>query len=521
LHNIYPPILMGIIMHQKVVVIDFGSQYTQLIARRIRELNVFCEIYPPRFLENTPKEEIIGFVLSGGPKSVYDADSPKLDPKVFSFGLPVLGICYGMQLVCRDNGCVVRRANEREYGRATLEIRKHDDIFADVPSESTVWMSHGDYVERLTDDFELLASSLSSPNAAVRNNKLRFWGVQFHPEVVHTKYGTQILHNFLYRICGAKGDWKIKDYAEEAVQKIKETVKDGKVILGLSGGVDSSVTAVLTHRAVGEHLLCVFIDNGLLRKNEAETVVETFKERVNLKFIDASERFLTGLKGVVDPEKKRRIIGRIFIEVFEDTAKKFGAEYLAQGTLYPDVIESSAGFGGPTSRIKSHHNVGGLPEKLHLKLVEPLRLLLKDEVRRLGKNLGLPDEILNRHPFPGPGLAVRIIGEVTKEKLNILREADAIFISEIRNAGLYNEIWQAFCTLLDTKSVGVKGDERSYEYVLALRAVQSIDGMTADWVRLPYELLETVAQKITRTVDGINRVVYDVTSKPPATIEWE
>ncbi|MCX7703578.1 MAG: glutamine-hydrolyzing GMP synthase [Planctomycetota bacterium] len=506
-------------MHQRVVVVDFGSQYTQLIARRIRELQVYCEIQPPN--SRILKKGLIGVVLSGGPKSVYEENAPKLNDEVFSLNVPVLGICYGMQLVCKERGCTVRRADLREYGTATLTGEDEKDLFKDVPKKTTVWMSHGDYVESLSKEFDLLGWSSSSPNAAVRNTSLKFWGVQFHPEVVHTECGNLILKNFLYRICGAKGDWTMHDYSIEAVQKIKETVGDGKVVLGLSGGVDSSVTAVLVNRAVGENLLCVFVDNGLLRKNEAETVVNTFKKRVNLKFIDASERFLAALKGVVEPEKKRRIVGHIFIEVFEEAAKEFGAEFLAQGTLYPDVIESSAGFGGPTSRIKSHHNVGGLPEKLRLKLVEPLRLLLKDEVRLLGRSLGLPEEILNRHPFPGPGLSVRIIGEVTREKLKILREADAIFIEEIRKDGLYDEIWQAFCTLLDTKSVGVKGDERSYEYVLALRAVQSVDGMTADWVRLPYELLERVAQRITRSVDGINRVVYDVTSKPPATIEWE
>jgi len=509
-------------MHQRVAVIDFGSQYTQLIARRIRERNVLSRIYPPNADASALKgSDLIGIVLSGGPKSVYDDDAPKLNKDIFSLGVPILGICYGMQLVCREFGCVVRRAEVHEYGRAPLTVVDPSDLFSEIPKESTVWMSHGDSVEELGEGFELLASSPSSPNAAVRNKDIRFWGVQFHPEVVHTEYGSSILHNFLFRICNAKGDWLMKDYITEAVEKIKETVGDGRVILGLSGGVDSSVTALLVNRAVGERLLCVFVDNGLLRKGEAEQVVETFKDRVNLRFVNASEKFLSALEGVTDPEQKRRIVGHTFIEVFEEEARNFGADFLAQGTLYPDVIESSAGFGGPTSRIKSHHNVGGLPEVLNLKLIEPLRLLLKDEVRKLGKELELPDEILGRHPFPGPGLSVRIIGEVTREKLAVVREADAIFIEEIRKAGLYNKIWQAFCVLLDTKSVGVKGDARSYEYVVALRAVASVDGMTADWFRMPPEVLQNASDRITRTIRGVNRVVYDVTSKPPATIEWE
>jgi len=509
--------------HQKIVIVDMGSQYTQLIARRVREQSVFCEIAPPTI--KTIPEETIGFVLSGGPHSVYEESAPRLPRslarEIEQKKIPVLGICYGMQYLCHERGCGVRRARKREYGRAKLHVTLPDQLFHDLPREFTVWMSHGDQVEDLSGDWEVLARTETCPAAAVRHKSLPLFGVQFHPEVVHTENGEKIIRNFLYRVCGAKGDWRMGDFVREKVEEIARQVGEGRVVLGLSGGVDSSVTALLVGRAVGERLTCVFVDTGLLRKNEPQEVVATFRGRVNLVAVDASERFLAALKGVRDPEQKRRIIGHLFVEVFEEEARKVGADFLAQGTLYPDVIESAGGFGGPTARIKSHHNVGGLPERLNLRLIEPLRLLLKDEVREVGKILGLPENLIWRHPFPGPGLAVRIIGEVTREKLAILREADAIFIEEIKRAGLYRKIWQAFCVLLDVRTVGVMGDERTYEHVVALRAVDSTDGMTADWFHIPHDILDRVARRIVREVAGINRVVYDVTSKPPATIEWE
>ncbi|RKY12504.1 MAG: GMP synthase (glutamine-hydrolyzing) [Planctomycetota bacterium] len=505
--------------HQTVIILDMGSQYTQLIARRIRANSVFCEIAPPT-LQKLP-DNTIGIVISGGPRSVYDKDAPYPAINPFKAGVPVLGICYGMQLLCKEGGCRVTCAKKREYGRADLQILNPDRIFHNLPRSFTVWMSHGDQVEELGDDWDVLARTATCSVAAVKHKKLPIFGVQFHPEVVHTQFGEEILRNFLYRVCGATGDWQMGDFVEESVEKIRRRVGTEKVVLGLSGGVDSSVTAALIERAIGKNLTCIFVDTGLLRKGEAAEVVAAFKERVNLVSVNASERFLKALRGVREPEEKRRIIGHLFVEVFEEEARKVGASFLAQGTLYPDVIESASGFGGPTARIKSHHNVGGLPERLNLKLLEPLRLLLKDEVRKVGEILGLPEELIWRHPFPGPGLAVRIIGEVTPQKLAILREADAIFIEEIKRAGLYRRIWQAFCVLLDVRSVGVMGDERTYEYVVALRAVESTDGMTADWFRMPHEVLDRTAQRITREVRGVNRVVYDITSKPPGTIEWE
>jgi GMP synthase (glutamine-hydrolysing) len=506
-----------------ILVLDFGSQYTQLIARRIRELGVFSEIQ--RF--DFPIDEILklkpkGIILSGGPSSVYEDGAPQVDEKLFELGIPVLGICYGLQLIAYKLGGVVDKFARREYGKAILRVIKDDDLFYGFNSQSVVWMSHGDALIKEPDGFEVIAWTDNSPICAIRNKDKKIYGVQFHPEVVHTERGDEILRNFVYRICGCKGEWNAEFFIEKEIEEMRKIVGDEKVICAVSGGVDSTVLALLLMRAIGENLIAIFIDNGLMREGEGEEVLKNFREiGVNIHYVNASEVFLERLKGIVDPEEKRRIIGRTFIEIFEREAKKFGdVKFLAQGTLYPDVIESTS-YKGPSSKIKTHHNVGGLPERMNFKLIEPFRELFKDEVRKIGKSLGLSDEILNRHPFPGPGLAVRVVGEVTKDKLEILRKADKIFIEEIKKANLYDKIWQAFAVLLPIKTVGVMGDERSYEYVVALRAVSSQDGMTADWFRLPYDLLERVSNRIVNEVKGVNRVIYDITTKPPATIEWE
>jgi GMP synthase (glutamine-hydrolysing) len=508
---------------ETIIILDFGSQYTQLIARRIRENKVFCEIVPfNQDIKNFKNKNLKGIVLSGGPASVFDPGAPFCGKEVFELGVPILGICYGLQLIGKLFGGEVERSHKREYGKAIIHIDKHEDLFSEVKGNTVVWMSHGDHLSKLPPGYEVLSHTENIPFAAIGNGEKKIFGLQFHPEVAHTEEGKKILQNFLFRICQCEGSWTPESFIDTTVHRIREQVKDGKVVLGLSGGVDSSVCATLLSKAIGKQLYCIFVDNGLLRKNEAQEVISAFRNfDLNLVPKDASERFLRELKGVIDPEEKRKIIGRVFIEVFEEEAKKIkDVEFLAQGTLYPDVIESIS-FKGPSATIKSHHNVGGLPEEMNLKLIEPLRELFKDEVRELGRKLNLPECIISRHPFPGPGLAVRILGEVTKERLAILREADDIYISELKSADLYDKVWQAFSVLLPVQSVGVMGDERTYENVIALRAVTSVDGMTADWSRLPAEILGKISNRIINQVKGINRVVYDISSKPPATIEWE
>ncbi len=508
-----------------ILIIDFGSQYNQLIARRVRENHVFCRIEPPTIpLEAIQRLKPEGIILSGGPSSIYEIDSPKIDPRIFELGTPVLGICYGMQFMLDAMGGVVRKSRRREYGLAWLKIKTRGALFADVDDPTQCWMSHGDTVMELPQDFEIQASTENTAIAAVKHSTQPLYALQFHPEVAHTPQGNVMLHNFLFNICGCKDDWTMRSFAQEAVAQIQETVKDHNVILGLSGGVDSSVTALLINKAVGDRLTCIFVDNGLLRKNEAAKLKALLGQRLNLKirFVDAADQFLNALEGVIDPEEKRKIIGRQFIAVFETEARKIeNARFLGQGTLYPDIIESVSAFGGPTSVIKSHHNVGGLPEKMQLQLIEPLKLLFKDEVRRLGEEIGLPDEMVWRHPFPGPGLAIRIIGAVTPKRLDMLREADEVLLEEIKKNGYYKRLWQSFAVLLPLKSVGVMGDKRTYENILAIRAVTSKDAMTADWARLPHELLGKISNRIINEVKGINRVVYDISSKPPGTIEWE
>jgi GMP synthase (glutamine-hydrolysing) len=510
---------------QSILVLDFGSQYTQLIARRVRELGVYSEIHPFHYsLEKIKQLQPAGMILSGGPMSVYEQDAPKPDPRIFDLGIPILGICYGLQLFADKFDGRVDSAARREYGKADLEIDDHLDLFSGIGATTSVWMSHGDALSRLPDGFEPIAHSHNAPICAIRNRNKKMFGVQFHPEVVHTHEGKKILANYLFNICRAKGGWTPASFIEQAEKDIRDKAGAANVLCALSGGVDSSVLAVLLHRAVGDQLHCVHINNGLMRKHESEQVVKTFREtfHIDLSYVDATEIFLTRLAGVDDPEKKRKIIGRTFIEVFEEEAnKKSGSfEYLAQGTLYPDVIESVS-FKGPSVTIKSHHNVGGLPENMKFKLIEPFRELFKDEVREIGRLLGLPADLIGRHPFPGPGLAVRVLGEITNEKLALLREADDIFIQELKRTNLYDEIWQAFVVLLPIRSVGVMGDGRTYENAVALRAVTSVDGMTADWANIPHEVLAHISNRITNELRGINRVVYDISSKPPATIEWE
>ncbi|MBI5124289.1 MAG: glutamine-hydrolyzing GMP synthase [Candidatus Omnitrophica bacterium] len=510
---------------EKILIIDFGSQYNQLIARSVRENNIFCEIVPPSIdIRAIDRYETKGIILSGGPASVYAKGAPTCDTRIFSLGIPVLGICYGMQLMTKILGGKVTRSRSREYGRAILTVTNHKHLFKNIGHESVTWMSHGDRVRRMPKDFKRIAMSKNTPIAAFADFEKKLYGVQFHPEVAHTKYGKTIIKNFLKDICAAKSDWSMKSFVKETISDIKKVVGNKRVVLGLSGGVDSSVAAVLINEAIGRRLVCIFVDNGLLRKAEAKRVREIFQKhfKINLKCVDASKEFLGALRGAIDPEKKRKVIGNIFIRVFEREAKRIGSvNFLAQGTLYPDLIESRSAFGGPSATIKTHHNVGGLPEKMHLKLVEPLKYLFKDEVRKVGKELDMPQEVLARHPFPGPGLAVRIIGEVTKERCDILREVDDRFISSIQKEGLYDKIWQAFAVLLPIKSVGVMGDERTYENVVALRAVTSVDGMTADWAKIPHEILGKISNRIINEVKGVNRVAYDISSKPPATIEWE
>jgi GMP synthase (glutamine-hydrolysing) len=509
---------------ETILIIDFGSQYTQLIARRVRESKVYCEIHSHKIdINEIKKIDPIGIILSGGPMSVYDENSPDLDNNILTLNKPVLGICYGLQILCKNLGGKVESAKDREYGKAELVIEGDSPLFWNVENDSTVWMSHGDYLTDLPQGFEIIGTSNHSPICAIENTQQKIYGVQFHPEVFHTEEGNKIISNFLFKICNAKGNWTSQNFIDESTDKIKSLVGNSKVICALSGGVDSTVAAVLLDKAIGDKLVCIHIDNGLMRKNESENVEKLFRDEYHIHFIhvNVAEKFINRLKGVTDPEQKRKIIGNTFIEVFEDEAKKIdGVEFLVQGTLYPDVIESVS-VKGASATIKTHHNVGGLPEKMHLKLIEPFRELFKDEVRDVGRSLNIPQEFIERHPFPGPGLAVRIIGDVTEEKLILLRDADDIFINEIKTAGVYNNIWQAFSVLLPIQTVGVMGDARTYENVLALRAVTSVDGMTADWYRFDGELLAKISNKIINKIRGINRVVYDISSKPPSTIEWE
>jgi len=508
-----------------ILILDFGSQYTQLIARRVRELKVFSVIEPCNIsIEKIKKIKPKAIILSGGPHSVYEDKAPCLSKGVLKLGVPILGICYGMQILVKTLKGDVRESKKREYGRAQMWIDNHDDLFFTLPAKIVSWMSHTDQCKSLPKGFAQLAHTENTKYAAIGNRQDKIYGVQFHPEVVHTDLGTQIISNFLFRIADCFANWQLEDFVEEQINQIRKKVGKNNVILGLSGGVDSSTAAGLLHKAIGKQLKCIFVNNGVLRKNEADYVNRVFKDsfKMDLHYVDASKLFLDKLEGVIDPEKKRKIIGHEFITVFDAEAKKIkNAEFLVQGTLYPDVIESVSFFGGPTACIKSHHNVGGLPKNMKLKLIEPFRQLFKDEVREIAAILELPAEIIERHPFPGPGLAVRIIGEITKARIKILQEADSIMEKIIKKNGIYNDIWQAFCVLLPLKTVGVMGDKRTYEHVIAVRAVASRDGMTADWSKIPYPVLNEISNAIINKVRGINRVVYDISSKPPATIEWE
>lgn len=508
----------------KVLILDFGSQYTQMIARNIRELKVYCEIHPfnvsLEFIKNFGAKAII---LSGGPCSVYENNAPSISKEIFDLSLPILGICYGMQLICHMLGGKVEKAEKKEYGQHSMDILKNSFLFSDIPNPTKVLMSHGDSVIEIPEGYDLTAKSENTPYCAIEHSEKKIYGIQFHPEVIHSVDGQKILANFLFKIANIEANWNMDNFIKLKIEEIKQQVGNDNVVLGLSGGVDSSVAAVLINKAIGKQLKCIFVNNGVLRLNEGRKVQDLFKGHydIDLIYVDATDEFLNELSGVEDPEKKRKIIGHKFVEIFDEEAKKIGGvKFLAQGTLYPDVIESLS-FKGPSDVIKSHHNVGGLPEKMNLKLLEPFKELFKDEVREIGRKLGIPDEIINRQPFPGPGLAVRIIGDITKDKIEILQKADDIVVNEIKVAGLYNKLWQSFAVLLPIKTVGVMGDERTYENVCAIRAVTSQDAMTADWAKIPYEVLEKISSRIINEVRGINRVVYDISSKPPSTIEWE
>ena len=509
-------------MQEKILILDFGSQYTQLIARRVRELNVYCEIHPYNHYP-APDSSVKGVILSGSPSSVRDANAPQVDLSPIKGAFPLLGVCYGAQYLAQNYGGEVKPSATREYGRAMLsKVEAVNPLICGLSQTTQVWMSHGDTIARIPDNYRIIASTEDVPVAAFQIDGEKTWGIQFHPEVYHSTEGSQLLKHFVVDICGCKQDWTPDSFIESTVRELQDKLGNDKVVLGLSGGVDSSVAAMLLHKAIGKNLVCIFVDMGLLRKNEFEDVLRSYESMgLNVIGVRAGNKFLSDLKGVTEPENKRKIIGRDFIEVFDAEAQKLtDVKWLAQGTIYPDVIESVS-VNGPSATIKSHHNVGGLPEKMHLKIVEPLRLLFKDEVRRVGRQLNIPMEILGRHPFPGPGLAIRILGEVTAEKVRVLQEADKIFIDNLKETGLYDKVWQAGVMLLPVQSVGVMGDERTYENCVALRAVTSTDGMTADWVHLPYEFLAKVSNEIINRVKGINRVVYDISSKPPATIEWE